>query len=87
MFIIFFLKSNETMFLEYCNCHPIGSLRTSCDSKTSSCYCRPAVSGLSCSHCQTEYWAFSRIFTHNNTGCTRTLNRSKIFEILMGILF
>jgi hypothetical protein len=58
-------------FLEYCNCHPTGSLRTSCDPKTSSCYCRPAVSGLSCSYCENEYWAFSRILTHNNTGCTR----------------
>ncbi|CAF4740622.1 unnamed protein product, partial [Rotaria sp. Silwood2] len=55
----------------YCNCNPIGSLRSSCDPQTDSCYCRPAVGGLSCSHCENEYWAFSRILTHNNTACTR----------------
>ena len=59
------------LFVEYCSCHPTGSLRTSCDPKTSSCYCRPAVAGTRCSHCENEYWAFSRIVTHNNTGCTR----------------
>ncbi|UJR13720.1 hypothetical protein I4U23_000731 [Adineta vaga] len=55
---------------ENCNCHPTGSLRTSCDPQTGSCYCRPAVDGPSCYHCEKEYWAFSRISTHNNTGCT-----------------
>ncbi|CAF1289873.1 unnamed protein product [Adineta steineri] len=55
---------------EYCNCHPTGSLRSSCDPKTGSCYCRPAVDGSHCSYCESEYWAFSRILTHNNTGCT-----------------
>lgn len=62
--------------IEYCNCHPTGSLQSSCDPVTSSCYCRPAVGGSSCSHCENEYWGFSRILTHNNTGCTRTY-RSK----------
>ncbi|CAF3750071.1 unnamed protein product [Adineta steineri] len=55
---------------EYCNCHSTGSLQLSCDPITSSCYCRPAVGGSSCSHCENEYWGFSRILTHNNTGCT-----------------
>lgn len=60
-----------TYLVENCNCNSIGSLRASCDPNTGSCYCRPAVSGLNCSHCDNEYWAFSRILTHNNTGCTR----------------
>ncbi|CAF4879182.1 unnamed protein product [Rotaria sp. Silwood1] len=55
---------------EYCSCNSIGSLRLSCDPNTDSCYCRPAVGGISCSHCENEYWAFSRILSHNNTGCT-----------------
>ncbi|CAF3381609.1 unnamed protein product [Rotaria socialis] len=55
---------------EYCNCHSTGSLQTSCDPMTNSCYCRPAVGGPNCSHCENEYWGFSRILTHNNTGCT-----------------
>ncbi|CAF4244959.1 unnamed protein product [Rotaria sp. Silwood2] len=55
---------------EYCKCHPTGSLQSSCDPITSSCYCRPAVGGSSCSHCENEYWGYSRILSHNNTGCT-----------------
>ncbi|CAF0752008.1 unnamed protein product [Adineta ricciae] len=55
---------------EYCHCHSTGSLQSSCDPMTNACYCRPAVGGSSCSHCENEYWGFSRILTHNNTGCT-----------------
>jgi len=55
---------------EYCNCHPSGSLQSACDPITGACYCRPAVGGSSCSHCENEYWGFSRILSHNNTGCT-----------------
>ncbi|CAF1014592.1 unnamed protein product [Adineta ricciae] len=54
---------------ENCDCHPTGSLRTSCDPQTGSCYCRSGVDGLTCSHCDNEYWNFVRISTHNNTGC------------------
>ncbi|CAF0927203.1 unnamed protein product [Rotaria sordida] len=64
------LTSDRRGCPEYCNCNSIGSLRSSCDPNTDSCYCRPAVSGLSCSYCENEYWGFSRILTHNNTGCT-----------------
>ncbi|CAF4806849.1 unnamed protein product [Rotaria sp. Silwood1] len=55
---------------EYCKCHLTGSLQSSCDPLTDACYCRPAVGGSSCSHCENEYWGYSRILTHNNTGCT-----------------
>ena len=71
---LIFNRGNESFFscsIEYCNCHPTGSLQTSCDPITSSCHCRPAVGGSSCSHCENEYWGFSRILSHNNTGCTR----------------
>ena len=68
---------NLEYFVEYCNCHSTGSLQTSCDPVTSSCYCRPAVGGPSCSHCENEYWGFSRILSHNNTGCTRKFIQRK----------
>ncbi|CAF3324637.1 unnamed protein product [Rotaria sp. Silwood1] len=55
---------------EYCKCHLTGSLQSACDPLTDACYCRPAVGGSSCSHCENEYWGYSRILTHNNTGCT-----------------
>ncbi|XP_064610786.1 agrin-like isoform X2 [Liolophura sinensis] len=52
----------------YCQCNPLGSFSTTCDSKSRQCTCKPGVGGLRCDRCEPGYWGLPRI-NEGNIGC------------------
>ena len=57
-------------FSDLCQCHSLGSIRTTCDPSSRQCSCKPGAGGLRCDRCEPGFWGLPKI-AEGNQGCIR----------------
>ena len=52
-----------------CNCNPIGSMNSICNTTTASCSCKQNAAGPSCDRCKSGFYGYSSSYTNACLQC------------------